>query len=219
MSIFDRIRRITKANVHRLLDQAEPPEQELQEQIEELTGTIQEGKAAAATYGATFRRMEKEADQFTRQQADLLAGAEAAVRTGDEASARKLLTEKVHVAERLGRLRPGLDEGRKTYDSLRASLARLQDNLRDARLKLAELRSRQRCAEARKVFHQQADAVGGLADGTGMFDRLEDQVLQTEAEADVAADIDSAGVDLEQRSRELQIEAELAAMKDRLNKD
>ncbi len=40
MSIFDRIRRITKANVNWLLDQAEPAEQELESKIKELEDTL-----------------------------------------------------------------------------------------------------------------------------------------------------------------------------------
>ena len=36
MSIFDRIRRITKSNLNWLLDMAEPAEQELEAKIKEL---------------------------------------------------------------------------------------------------------------------------------------------------------------------------------------
>lgn len=218
MSILDRIRRIAKANMNWLLDQIEPPEQELTSRIGELTEVIQEGKAAAATYGATFRRLERQAEDLRLQEADLTAKAEAAVGAGDETTARALLAQKVQVAERLAQMGPGLAEGRRTYDRLREDLGRLQDALRQARAKLAELRARQRCAEARKAFHEQADAAESTAEAD-LLDRLEDDVLQTEAEADVAEDIHTGGGDLEQRSRELQIEAELAAMKDRLSRE
>lgn len=215
MSILERIARIAKANINKLLDQAEPPEQEVQSKIKELTEALQEGKAAAGTYGATFRRMEKHAKQLADQQAERTGQAQAAVAAGDDDTARKLLAEKVQIGERLGRLTPGLQEGRKTYDQLRGNLARLQDQLARARLKLDELRSRGRSAAARKAFGQQLDTADSLMRNDQMFDRMEDQVLQGEAEADIIDDIQAADVDLEQRSRELQVEAELAAMKEK----
>lgn len=213
MSILDRIRRIAKANIDRLLDRAENPEEELQAKVKELEEVIAEGKAAAGTYGATFRRMEAQADELQARQAELASQAQAAVAIGEEATARRLLNEKLTVTERIGRLKPGLDEGRKTYDQLRRNLAHLQDQLRAARVKLAELRARQRSAVARQAMANQVDTAAGLGAGGPMFDRMEDDVMQVEACAEVAEDI--AGDDLEVRARELQIEAELTALKER----
>ncbi|MHC4119309.1 MAG: PspA/IM30 family protein [Planctomycetota bacterium] len=49
MSIFDRMRRITKANLNWLLDKVEPAEQELESKIKELAETVQEGRESAAS--------------------------------------------------------------------------------------------------------------------------------------------------------------------------
>jgi len=51
------------------------------------------------------------------------------------------------------------------------------------------------------------------------FDRLEDEVLQTEAEVEIRQEIQSgemSNMELAERSRDLQVEAELQAMKERL---
>ena len=56
------------------------------------------------------------------------------------------------------------------------------------------------------------------ADDSAMT-RAEDEVLEAEAHAEVAEDIRDGDIDLEQRSRELQVENELAALKDKLNQD
>ena len=100
MSILARIGRIARANINWLLDKAEPPEQELQAKINELTEAIQECKAAAGTYGATFRRLEAEAKSLQARQAELLQQAELAVRSGDDDTARKRLAENVSVANK-----------------------------------------------------------------------------------------------------------------------
>ncbi len=57
MSIFDRMRRITKANINWLLDKVEPPEKERGWKMKELEQTVLEGRESAASYGATFKRL------------------------------------------------------------------------------------------------------------------------------------------------------------------
>ena len=84
MSIFDRVRRIAKANIDWLLDKAEPAEQELEAKIKELAAAILEGRESAATYGATFKRMERELEQLQEQQVSLQSQAQSALQAGDE---------------------------------------------------------------------------------------------------------------------------------------
>jgi hypothetical protein len=82
------------------------------------------------------------------------------------------------------------------------------------------LKARRRTAEAQKAFDQHlGQAVG--AGGVG-FDRLEDEVLQTEAEVEIRQEMreDSlSDIELAQHSRELQVEAELQALKDELEQE
>ena len=54
------------------------------------------------------------------------------------------------------------------------------------------------------------------------FERIEEQVLQAEAEVEIAEEIRGgamAEMDLEQRARDLQVEAELRELKERLGKE
>ena len=82
MSIFDRIRRIIKANINSLLDQAEPAENELEAKIKELQETLQEGRESAAAYGATFRRLQNEMAELEEKQGALETDAEQAIKGG-----------------------------------------------------------------------------------------------------------------------------------------
>ena len=222
MSVFDRMRRITKANINWLLDKVEPPEQELESKIKELEETVLEGRESAASYGATFKRMQRELEQLKAQQADLKAEAERVLKAGDEGTARKALTEKVKLAERISQIRPGVEHGSKTYDILRDNIVKLQEQLRAAKLKLQDLRARKRVAEAQNAFEQQLGKTVAVGGETMAFDRLEDQVLQTEAEVEIRQEIHSdalTDIQLAERSRDLQVEAELEAMKDFLEED
>ncbi len=221
MSVFDRIRRIAKANLNWFLDKVELPEQELESKIKELEETIGEGRESAAVYGATYRRLEHEHEQLVQRQRDLTGQAEQALKSGDEAAARQMLTEKVRLSERASQIRPGIENGRKTFEMLRDNLVRLHEQLKAAKLKLEDLRARKRTAEAQKAFDQHLGKTVGAGSGVA-FERLEDEVLQVEAEAEIRQEMrdDSLGdIELAQRARDLQVEAELQAMKDQLESE
>ncbi len=221
MSIFDRIRRIVKANMNLLLDKVEVAEQELDSRIKELEETIHEGRESAASYGATFKRLEHEAQQLGQKQQDLASEAEKALSAGDEAMARKVLSEKIKLSERIAQIVPGIEQGRRTFEMLRDNIIKLQEQLKAAKLKLQDLRSRKRVADAQQAFEEHLGKTMSVS-GNGMaFDRLEDEVLQTEAEIEIRQEIRGdtlSDMELAENSRKLQVEAELEAMKDRLGK-
>jgi len=222
MSILDRIRRITKANINLLLDKVELPEQELESKIKELEETIQQGRESAASYGATFRRLERELDDLKGQQQTLAQQAEMALKADDEGTARKTLTEKVKLGERIAQIGPGVEKGRKTYELLRDNIIKLQDQLKAAKLKLQDLRSRKRAAEAQKAFDQQLSKTMAVGSEGVAFDRLEDEVLQTEAEVEIHQEMTGGALsdlELAERARDMQVDAELQAMKERLEED
>ena len=221
MSILGRIRRIAKANMNWLLDKVELPEKELESKIKELEETIEQGRESAASYGAMFRRLENEQDTLKKQQDDLVIKAEQALKAGDEETAKKVLTEKVKIAERIKQIEPGIIHGRDTFEKLRENLLRLQTQLKDAKLKLRDLQARKHSAEAQKAFDKELGRTTGIA-GNVSFERLEDEVLQAEAEVEIRQEINSdsmSDLELAEKSRNFQVEAELEALKEKLDSD
>ena len=216
MSILRRIQRIAKANFNWLLDKAEPAEAELKADIAELQQAVTDGKAAAATYGATFRKMETELAGLTKKQQEYTISAKQAIVNKDDALAKKFLSEKVRLEERITNLKPGLEQGRQTYNHLKENLDHLVDKLKQAKVKLAELSSRKLAAEAREAFAKSVSDINGTFAEGEMFDRMEKEVIHIEASADITEEINGEDLDLEARSRELQIESELEALKQSL---
>lgn len=222
MSIFDRIRRITKSNINWLLDKAEPAEQELEAKIAELEETLLEGRESAAAYGATFKRLENEMVQLQQQEAECVKKAETALKAGDDETARTVLQEKVQLSERISQMAPGVEKGRQTFEMLRDNLIKLQQQLKDAKLKLQDLRARQRIADAQNAFDEHLQKATGTSPGGVAFDRLEDEVAQSEAEVEIRGQMQAGSLseyELAQKSRDLQVEAELQALKDKLDTD
>ena len=222
MSIFDRIRRITKANVNWLLDQVEPAEQELEAKIKELEDTLLEGRESAASYGATYKRLENEMAQLQQQQAECIRKAETALKIGDEKAARAVLQQKVQFEERIGQMAPGVEKGRKSFEILRGNLVKLQQQLKDAKLKLQDLRTRQRIANAQKQFDEHLQKATSTSPEGVAFDRLEDKVVQAEAEVEIRGEMQAGDLneyELAQQSRDLQVEAELQSLKEKMDID
>lgn len=220
MSIFDRVRRIAKANVNWLLDVVEPAENELDNKIKELHETILEGRESAASYGATFRRLENELEALKNQLAGLVVKAQTALKAGDEAAARAALTEKVKLGERIAQMQPGVEKGRKSYEMLRDNILKLQEQLKAARLKHQDLIARKRAADAQKAFDEKFDKATSLSPDGVSFDRLEEDVLQSEAQVEINQEIrgDSlTELELADRSRQLQVDAELEALRAELD--
>ena len=220
MSILDRIRRITKANMNWLLDKIEVPEQELESKIKELEDTIEQGRESAASYGATFHRLENEMQGLAQQQQELTQRAGQSLQADDEDTARTMLTEKVKIAERIAQIKPGVVQGRQTFEKLRENLIRLQDQLKNAKLKLQDLRARKRNADAQKAFDVQLGKTMDVG-GNKAFEKLEDDVLQVEAEVEIRQEIRGDSLsefELAERSRALQVEAELQDLKEQLDK-
>ncbi len=217
MSIGDRLRRLIKANLNEGLDKIENPEKLLKQRIRELDESVKSSKQAVTKFAVTVVKMEKEQDQLKRLKAEWLQKAESSIKIGDDDMARKALSEKVKVEERINDLEPSVSESRKTCDDLKANLQKLNDQLKTAKLKLAELQSRQEAANARKSFGNHFDKASETSVDNDDFARMEEKVLEAEAEVDIDNEIrnEMAGIDesLEKKSKELRVDSELEALK------
>lgn len=221
MSIFERIRRITLANINSLLDKAEDPETMLTQKITELEETVQEAKEALAGFSVSFRRSENEFNALRQKRDEWKEHAVHALKNNDEAQATKALQEKVKIEQRLERLEPSLRESRHTFEQLKEQLTRLHDQLNAARNKMAELKSRQRSAAAQQAFGRSVDQMAASGVRGDEFNQMEDQVAQTESlveiEREMRGDI-LTEQDMEAMTRDMKVSNELEALKKELGR-
>jgi phage shock protein A len=217
MSIADRLRRLVKANINEGLDKIENPEKLLKQRIRELGDSVSSAKQAVTKFAVSVVKVEKEQEQLKRLKAEWLQKAESSLKIGDEDMARRALSEKVKVEERIQELEPSAAESRKIYDDLKKNLQQLNDRLRSSKLKLAELQSRQEAAKARKAFGEHFDNTSGSSVSDDDFAKMEEKVLHAEAEVDIDREVrnEMLGIDetLEQKSQELRVDSELEALK------
>jgi len=220
MSIIERITRIARANIHSLLDKADTPELELREKIKELEETTQEAKEALASYAVSYKKQEREVEGLRSERDALQGKAGETLRAGDEDKARVVLGERIKTDERLAALEPSLEQSRATYEQLKQSLVKLNDNLNAARSKLTELEARKRAAEAQRAFGAKLDAATAASGRDISFSRFEDHVVETESAAEIEAEVraELAGTKeaLKQEEEAKRVDDALAALKKEL---
>ena len=221
MSIFNRVSRIVTATANELLDTNIKPESELKEKIAELEEHIREAKEAVAEFAVTHKKSEKELDKLKRLRDEWQHKAETSLKAGDEMLAKRALGERIKSEERIKRLEPMRVSSASTYNQLKTQVIELSDQLKGARMTLAELLSRDRAAKAQQKFGTKVDAAS--ASGSVDFSRFEEQVMQKEAEVEIEREMRGELMDLEDRldkqTAANQVDNELEALKKQMGAD
>ena len=220
MGIFSRTRDIIAANVTDLLDKAEDPAKMVRMIISEMEDTLVEVRASAARTIADQKEMRRHIVKLEGLQASWTEKAELALSKDREDLAKAALVERQKAAEMCDQLNAEISV---LDDALRASegdIAKLQKKLSEARARQASVETRLESANNRFRLR---DMYAGpkTAEAFSRFDVLERRVDEAEGRADAAGlgairTLEDEFADLRSSDK---IDAELAALKARLNKE
>lgn len=219
--IFARMTDIIKSNINELLDRAEEPEKMIRQMVREMEEAVNKATASVGTAVANQKRLERQYNEKKVQIEEWQQKAEKAVEAGQDELARRALERKSVFVKAVQDLEPAMEESRKTAEQLRDQLRELKTKLEEARTREGTLVARHRAAEARKRL---AKSISGLGnDAFSSFERFEQRVEVSEAEADahteVAGEMKSLEKEISQLNQGKEIEDELTALKSKLRKD
>lgn len=220
MGVFQRMKDMTKASIHDLLDKMEDPIVMLNQYLRDMEVEIREAEVTVARQMAAERRMKQRLDESTRLGLEHQSQAEQALRNGNELLARKLLEEKVQYDQQVAELAGVHAQASGQVSELTSQLHEMKEEYYKLRNKRNELAARAQMAKARKQLAQAAQIhtieSGNAAAG---FSRMEEKILQMEAEADVAripvSPLSGAPIRLDPE-KSFRVDQELAALKNRL---
>jgi phage shock protein A len=218
MSIFGRVADIFKANINDILDRAEDPEKMIKQMVLEMEDAVNKATLAVGQAIANEKSLERQYNKQLAQTNDWQQKAVQAVSAGRDDLARQALERKNTIQRNVGDLERMLGEARGSATMLRGQLDQLKAKLDEARMRQNTLIARSQAAKAKKQIAQSFAGVGG--DAFAKFDKLEQKVEKTEAEADAFAQLAGENTSLDDQFRQLSTgsaaDDELAALKAQL---
>jgi len=221
MGIFSRTRDIIAANVTDLLDKAEDPAKMIRMIILEMEETLVEVRASAARTIADQKEMRRHITKLEKLQDSWTEKAELALSKDREDLAKAALVERQKAVDMIEQLNAEIVVLDDALHASEADIAKLQNKLREARTRQNAIQTRMESANNRTRLREMY-AGSKTADAFSRFDVLERRADLAEGRAE-AAGMGQSGKSLEDEIAELRqsdkIDAELAALKARLNRE
>lgn len=219
MKIFKRLRDLTMATIHDLLDKAEDPVKMLNQFLRDMAEDLKEAENAVAGQIAMEKRLKlqyQEAEQMVVKREEQ---AMQALKSGNEELARKVLGDKKEHQERCEALKQQYETATKNTIRLRDQLKEMKEQYNTMKNKRELLINRAETATAEKRIQKSMSSFGSEHASTG-FGRMSEKVSRMEIEAEVAREIRVTNQSLDDELRDLNkqdtIEAELAELKAKL---
>ncbi len=214
MGLFDRIWRLIRANLNSLVSQAEDPEKILEQTVLDMQEDLIQLRQAVAQAIATQKRTERQYSQAISTADEWYQRAQLAIQKGDDTLAKEALTRRKSYQETATIMKTQLDQQVVVVTQLKQNMMKLESKISEAKTKKDLYIARARSAQASQQLNEM---LGNAGTGSAMaaFERMEEKVLQMEAQAEAVAELGMD--DLEKRFEQLgqadDIDAELAAMK------
>lgn len=199
MNTLSRITNIVRSNVNELLDQLEDPEKMVRQMVRDLEVDVDRVTGAVGTAVAGVRRLQKELEENRRRSEALQRRAAQAVEADDEELARQILSRRVLLDRSTDEVEAALTEGQATVERLKEQLARLREDLSDARNRQASLIARIRARREAPAEPAATDAAADmqqlerrLAHNRSEFERLRQRLDLSDLASDASAEVRSA---------------------------
>ncbi|AZQ77801.1 PspA/IM30 family protein [Flaviflexus ciconiae] len=230
-SILGRIGQLARANINALLDRAEDPQKMLDQLVRDYTNSISEAEDAIAVTIGNLRLAEadhaedlKEAEDWGRKAIAASDRAEQFRGAGDDANAQKFddlakvaISKQIAAESEAKSAEPMIESQNEVVDQLKDGLQTMHQKLDQLKSKRDSLVARQKSAHAQAQVQESMASINVL-DPTSEISRYEEQIRREEAAVAGRAELQSSSIadqfaELEDASKNIEIEARLAALK------
>ena len=208
--MFARLSRLFRAWMGYFISIGEDPEVMLQDAIEEMRMTMPKLNSVLVATRATVIRLEEERDALARQDRNLTASIQAALRDGS-AAARSVAEEDAiqlqQLREDLSSTQEQLASAMKAHEASKLSVETLKSKLKE-KIEISQraLKERQKAQVMKKasdaIVELQSYGVASTADK--FLEQIKQEVAESKAAVEVATGgLDTAGIERERTARRL----------------
>lgn len=214
MGLFDRIKRVIRANTNDLVNKAEDPEKVLEQTVAEMQDDLVQLRQAVASAIATQKRTERQANQAESVAQDWYSRAQLALNQNNEVLAKEALTKRKSYQETAKALKAQIGEQSSVVDRIKKDMQTLELKIGELKTKKDMYIARARSATASQRLNEMLGGVNTTS-SLNAFAQMEEKVLQLEAQSEAIAELGTD--DLQKQFNSLaaasDIDAELAALK------
>ncbi len=215
MSIFKRLRDLTLSNVYALIEKAEDPIKMTDQYIRDMAADLEDAEKAVASQIA----IEKRFKQLYEEQDALVKNREEQAHIAAQAQnidlARRALEEKKGAEAKRDEYKANYDQNKAAADNLRSKLDEMRKQLNELKNKRETLVARYNAAKAQTEINKAMNGFSADSATAGMK-RMEDKMLQMEAQAEASNEMSSKGKSLDDEIQALgtnkEVEDELSAL-------
>ena len=221
MNIFERLFRVIRANVNKLVSGMEDPEKILNQTVTDMQGDLVKVRQAYAEVSASSKRLERQKEQAQVTSQEWYKRAQLALQKGEEGLAREALTRKKSAEEMMTSTQSQIDLMKQNVDKLYSSMQQLEGKISEARAKKDQFVARARTAKTSQKINDMMSTVS-TSGALEAFERMKTKVEELEVKADVSREMaigGSADGSLENKFKALEsdsVDDELSAMKNQI---
>lgn len=215
MSLFKRLRDLTLSNIYALIEKAEDPIKMTDQYLRDMQDDLEEAEKAVAAQIA----LEKKFKQLYEEQAALVKKRDEQAHLAAQAKnvdlARRALEEKKAAEQKMNEYKLSYEQNKMAADNLRDRLEQMRKEITELKNKRETLVARANAAKAQKNINKAISGLGSDSARAGL-NRMEEKVLQMEAEAEASGEVykkeKSLDEEFEKLGKDKEIEDELAAL-------
>ncbi|QGQ48199.1 PspA/IM30 family protein [Metabacillus sediminilitoris] len=219
--LFKRVKTVVDSELNALIDKAEDPVKMLEQFMRDMESDIRDAESAVAKQIANEKMLQKKYEDAQKMVEKRDEQAVTAIEAGNDDLARRALEDKKIHKQTADTLKESYDRAKLDSDSLRKKLDEMKAEYYEMKLKKDSLKARAETAKTKTKINRTLSGIGGDESKRG-FERMEEKVLQYEAEAETSEDMRSANRSLDDEFEALEkndVDDELAALKRKLGKE
>lgn len=215
MSLFKRLRDLTLSNVYALIEKAEDPIKMTDQYLRDMQDDLAEAEKAVAAQIALEKKFKQQYEEQEALAKKREEQAHIAAQAQNVDLARRALEEKKAAEQKYTEYKLAYDKNKMAADNLRVQLEEMRKQITDLKNKRETLVARANAAKAQRDINKSMSGFNSDSAMAGLK-RMEDKVLQMEAEAEASGEVykkeKSLDEEFDKLHRQSEVDAELAEL-------